>query len=276
MRSLSHREVDALVELADERPQDGRGGGEQACVAGPSGERVDAPAEPIGEALGVALDVPVLGEGLQRPRELALVVPAQLCEPHHAEAACPSARRRGARAPRARGQALPFPGSRLHCPVRLHEDATRCECRNRAARVFRPTSVVSATRSLGRKTSSSSSSGLWSRWTRRPTRSASRRGRRRELQELLAERLRACGADVRVWEPEPGARRRAPDGSRRVHVRRATAARRPLSRVGRRAHPAAQRSHRRRVGRPRRALVASSARRGGRGRPSFTAAGRAT
>ena len=77
MRSLADRPP----ELLDDR----LGGGEQMRVARSCGEREETLAEPIGARSRVAVDEAVFGEGLQRPRDLALVGADELCNPQHAE-----------------------------------------------------------------------------------------------------------------------------------------------------------------------------------------------
>jgi hypothetical protein len=78
--ALADGEVHTLLQLADERAHHRRRRREQARVASPSGHGERAPAEAVREARGVPLDVAVLGEGLQRARDLALVVAEQLRE----------------------------------------------------------------------------------------------------------------------------------------------------------------------------------------------------
>ena len=67
------------------------------------------------------------------------------------------------------------------------------------------------------------------------------------LQGLLAERLRPPGADVEVWEPKPEDVR-GPQVPFHLDFDGPPAAARALRRRGRRAQPAAQRPHRRRLG----------------------------
>ena len=103
--------MDALSELPDELAQDGRRRARSRASPASRGECEDTPAETVGERLGVALDVPVLGEGLECPRELALVVTAELCEPYDAQTG-PSARR-------ARSSSTPSPRAE-RCRSRVH------------------------------------------------------------------------------------------------------------------------------------------------------------
>ena len=86
------------------------------------------------------------------------------------------------------------------------------------------------------------------------------------LQAMLAERLRAAGAAVDVWEPDMSAlagHPMVPDG---LLVRRPAAARRARRGRGRRPHAAPERPRRRRLGRAARPLGARPVRRRGGGR----------
>ncbi len=203
VRSLSHREVHAFLQLADERSQHGLGDGEQACVAGSRGECVDAPAEPVGEALFVSLDVPVLGEGLECPRELALVVTAELCKPYdpetrarrlvreeleHAEPACERCRSRVHRC------IVSFACTKMQLGVNVGTEQHGLSADERRvcdAIVQGEDELVELVRALVALDTTTHTLG-------EPPR------QERELQELLADRLRECSAETRVWEPEPG------------------------------------------------------------------------
>jgi hypothetical protein len=79
MRSLAERPPELL--------HDGLGGGEQLRVARLCGECEEAPAESVGARRRVPVDEAVLGEDLERPRDLALVRADELCDPENAEAA---------------------------------------------------------------------------------------------------------------------------------------------------------------------------------------------
>jgi hypothetical protein len=76
----------SLPECPPELLHDRLGGREQLCVAGLRGEREEAPAESVGASRRVPVDEAVLGENLERPRDLALVGADELCDPEHAEA----------------------------------------------------------------------------------------------------------------------------------------------------------------------------------------------
>ena len=96
-RALQDREERALLERVDELPQDRPGEVEQAPVAGQAGERVDPPAEPVGEAVGIAIDEPEGGERLQRARHLALLATEQIGDARDAETAALDGRLRAER-----------------------------------------------------------------------------------------------------------------------------------------------------------------------------------
>ena len=76
--ALQHREERALLERRHQPAQHGPRVVEQAPLAGQAGERVHAPAEAVGERVGVAVDEAVVGERLERARDLALLA-AEAC-----------------------------------------------------------------------------------------------------------------------------------------------------------------------------------------------------
>ena len=73
--------MDALAERGDELLQRLLARREQASVARARRQRVERPPEPVGARIRVAVDEAVLVQGLQRPRDLALVVADELGEP---------------------------------------------------------------------------------------------------------------------------------------------------------------------------------------------------
>ena len=79
---LSNGEVDALPEGLHELPENRPRGVQEPGVGGARRQAEHPPAEAVRERVGVALDVPVLVESLERPRELALVAVDQLREAH--------------------------------------------------------------------------------------------------------------------------------------------------------------------------------------------------
>src|SRR5437764_1493515 len=85
VRALQDGEMRSLADRPPELLDDRLAGGEQMRVARSCGEREEAPAEPIGARSRVAVDEAVLGEGLERPRDLALVGADELCNSQHAE-----------------------------------------------------------------------------------------------------------------------------------------------------------------------------------------------
>ena len=118
-------------------------------VCGACRQTEDPPTEAIGEGFGIALDIAMLVERLERPRELALVAVEELGQPHHTQAVATDIRdRRAGRAPRGLEPERSSRGSRLHSPRPTGKDATRFECRARFGNGdcrSRPTSVACVT-----------------------------------------------------------------------------------------------------------------------------------
>lgn len=59
--------------------------GDESLLAGDGCERKQTLAQSESEGLGIALDEPLVGEDLQRPRDLALLAADDLGDPNHAE-----------------------------------------------------------------------------------------------------------------------------------------------------------------------------------------------
>ena len=76
--ALKHRQIGALAELGYQPRQLRLRVVEQAPLAGEVRHREDAPPQPVGERVGVAVHQPVLGQGRERPRDLTLLAAEQL------------------------------------------------------------------------------------------------------------------------------------------------------------------------------------------------------
>ncbi len=75
----------ALFEGPDELAQTTWCGGREPLLTGDGRQREDAPAEAVGESLRIALHETVVGEHLQRARDLALLPADELGDARHAE-----------------------------------------------------------------------------------------------------------------------------------------------------------------------------------------------
>ena len=78
MRALQDGEERSFLERVHEALENRPGEVEQAPVAGQAGERVDPPAEAVGQGVGIAIDEPERRERLQRARYLALLAAEQV------------------------------------------------------------------------------------------------------------------------------------------------------------------------------------------------------
>jgi hypothetical protein len=83
---LERCEVRGLAELRHQPRQHAGGERGQSWAAGAGDEREQAPPQPIGAGLGIALDQTAVGKCRQRARHLTLFIPDELRDLDHAEA----------------------------------------------------------------------------------------------------------------------------------------------------------------------------------------------
>ena len=196
----------AFAEGHHEVPENRTGGTEEPGVCGTCGQTEDPPTEAIGEGIGIALDVAMLVERLERSRELALVAVEELGQPHHTESVAADIRvtepfehletSNQSGRPGVHGCILPHHHAKMQLGLKVEPDSgmelplAPDERRVCADIADRESELVDLVRELIRFDTTTHALGA------EPRDEAA-------LQDMLGRRLRAQGGEVRVWEPDP-------------------------------------------------------------------------